>query len=268
MSIHPRLSIVTVSFNQVRFLRAAIESVLGQAYPDLEYIVVDPGSTDGSRDVIREYGSQIDRVVFEKDSGPAEGLNNGFREATGDFFGFLNADDVLMPGAAWMAASALRQSEADVVSGHCVILDERGSVVRKAFSDRYSLKAAAYRECVLVQPSTFFSAALFREVGGFDEDNTSNWDAELWVNMALHGARFTRTPAILSGFRVHPGTITTSPDVRARNWRHQQLRFIRIMGRPPGRLDEVFRVFFRIRRYVLCPATLRERVLHGPLLRS
>ena len=76
-----------------------MESVLGQHYENLEYIVVDPGSTDGSRDLIRAYAERIDHVVFEKDDGAAEGLNNGFRHATGELFGFLNADDVLFPGA-------------------------------------------------------------------------------------------------------------------------------------------------------------------------
>ena len=93
-----RISIVTLSYNQRTFLREAIDSVLQQDHPDLEYIVVDPGSTDGSREFIRSYGEQVAQVVFEPDQGAADGLNKGFSRATGEVFGFLNADDYLLPG--------------------------------------------------------------------------------------------------------------------------------------------------------------------------
>jgi glycosyltransferase involved in cell wall biosynthesis len=108
----PRISIVTISLNQRAFLATAIESVLSQDYGNLEYIVVDPGSTDGSRRVIVGYADRIDHVVFERDGGAAEGLNNGFRHATGDLYGFLNADDVLLPGALKAVAEAARASDA------------------------------------------------------------------------------------------------------------------------------------------------------------
>ena len=94
-----KISIVTLSFNQRAYLQEAIDSVLSQGYLDLEYIVVDPGSTDGSRDLIKSYGDRIAHCIFEPDRGAADGLNKGFERATGDVFGFLNADDLLFPGA-------------------------------------------------------------------------------------------------------------------------------------------------------------------------
>lgn len=262
----PRISIVTISFNQRAYLASAIQSVLSQDYDNLEYIVVDPGSADGSRSVIERFASRIDQVVFEEDHGAAEGLNNGFRHATGDVYGFLNADDVLLPGALRAVAAGMLSCDADVVSGHAMMIDARGVATRRAYSDQFSVKAVANGGCVLMQPSTFFSASMFRKVGGFREDERFNWDAELWIDMALQGARFAVIPEVLSGFRLHPGTITASPDARIRHRRHQLRTFTRIMGRQPGALNRLTRFYYLVRRYALCPAAFRERVLHGPLL--
>lgn len=122
-----KISIVTISFNQTCFLEEAICSVLEQGYPNVEYIVVDPGSTDGSREIIERYSDRIDKVIFEPDEGPADGLNKGFAHASGDVFGFLNSDDVLEPGALSGAARYFEaRPEVDVVSGHSWIIDEEG----------------------------------------------------------------------------------------------------------------------------------------------
>ena len=92
-----KISIVTVSFNQADYLEQAIRSVVEQDYSDIEYIVVDAGSTDGSREIIER--DRIATVVFEPDREPADGLNKGFARATGDIFGYINADDAYLPGA-------------------------------------------------------------------------------------------------------------------------------------------------------------------------
>ena len=92
-----KISVVTISYNQKKYLKECIDSVLSQDYKNIEYIVVDPGSTDGSLEVIDSYGSKIIKV-YGKDKGPSDGLNNGFFRATGDIFYFINSDDVLMPG--------------------------------------------------------------------------------------------------------------------------------------------------------------------------
>jgi glycosyltransferase involved in cell wall biosynthesis len=92
----PKVSIVTISYNQCAFLERAIQSVLAQNYPEVEYIVVDPGSTDGSRDIIERYRSRISKLILEPDKGPVDGLNKGFSVATGEIYGYLNA---LVPSA-------------------------------------------------------------------------------------------------------------------------------------------------------------------------
>src|ERR1700744_4255154 len=101
-----KFSVVTISFNQRQYLEEALRSVLTQEYPAIEYILVDPGSTDGSRELIEGFAGELDRVVFEPDQAAADGLNNGFQHASGDIFGFLNSDDVLLPGAMRSVADA------------------------------------------------------------------------------------------------------------------------------------------------------------------
>ena len=142
-----KVSIVTISFNQAAFLERTIRSVLEQNYSDIEYIVVDPGSSDGSRDIIECYRSRISRVIYEPDRGAADGLNKGFAEATGNIFAYLNSDDVLLPGAVASAEAFLGSHELDVVSAHAKVIDAKDQHLRMAYSDPFSLEMLAYGAC-------------------------------------------------------------------------------------------------------------------------
>src|SRR5215469_16483294 len=122
-----KISVVTLSFNQGAFLARAIESVISQGYTDLEYIIVDPGSTDGSREIIQKYVHQISCVILEKDNGAADGLNKGFSRANGDVYGFLNADDLLLPGSLQQVAEFFRRNpHYDIGFGNGYIIDGEG----------------------------------------------------------------------------------------------------------------------------------------------
>ena len=237
----PKISLVTVSFNQSAFLEEAIKSVIDQGYPDLEYIVVDPGSSDGSRRIIERYRHQIDHVVYEPDEGPAEGLNNGFRHADGDLLGFLNADDYLMPGCLHAVAAAFRHhQEADVIAGHGWIVDVHGRLVRKRYSDRFCAWSYLHRGAYLLQPSTFFRRSAFQRVRGFNEGNHTCWDGELWLEMALAGCRFMVVNGDWSRFRIYEGTVseqiaTKGDAARAYEWDRQRM-FRQVMGREPSGL--------------------------------
>src|ERR1700761_7428026 len=111
-----KVSIVTISFNQGAFLESAIRSVLEQDYGDIEYIVVDPGSTDGSREILERYRDRITKLILDPDDGPADGLNHGLAAATGEIFAYINADDMLLPGAVREAIGAFaKYPGADVI---------------------------------------------------------------------------------------------------------------------------------------------------------
>lgn len=263
-----RLSLVTISFNQAGYLERTIASVLSQEYPDLEYIVVDPGSTDGSREIIRRHQDRIARMIFEPDTGAADGLNKGFAAATGGIFGFLNSDDVLLPGALAEAAAFLRdRPDVDVVSGDSEIIDERDRVLRVSHSDRFSLRRYAHGTGILMQPSTFFRAAAYYRTHGFNVQNRSNWDGELFVDMAATGARFARSGRCWSRYRVHGTSITGTGKLDAAIGAYQDRMFRRIMGRPRRAADVLPGAAYRVLKYLETPRALQQRLLHGPVYR-
>src|SRR5262249_40445872 len=144
------------------------------------YIVVDPGSTDGSRRLIRRHGAALDRVVFQPDAGPADGLNLGFAQATGEVLAYVNADDRLAPGALsfvrdWFAA----HPDADVLCGAIRLIDERGRAsLRRRTADRFDLARYASGICTVGQQGTFFRRRVFERCGGFNRDNRVTWDGE------------------------------------------------------------------------------------------
>ena len=206
-----KISIVTISYNQAEFLEKAIRSVVEQDYEDIEYIVVDPGSTDGSREIIERYRSKIDKIIFEPDDGPADGLNKGFVLSSGDIFGYLNSDDMLLPGAVSRIVQAFRKHpNADVISGHGIVIDENNYLTKRIYSHRFNLNAYAHAVCILVQQSTFFKRKMFWKVGGYNKTNRVSWDGELWVDFALVGARFRRIHQFISLFRIYPESISGS----------------------------------------------------------
>jgi glycosyltransferase involved in cell wall biosynthesis len=263
-----KFSIVTISFNQAQYLERAIRSVLEQDYHDIEYIVVDPGSRDGSRDIIAKYGERIATTILDPDRGAADGLNKGFAAATGEVFGFLNSDDVLLPGALAAAAGILEEKPGvDVISGDCEIIDEHDHVLRTSYSDRFSLRRYAYGAGILMQPSTFFRAGAYRRTRGFNVENRSNWDGELFVDMALAGAGFARSRQTWSQYRIHQTSITGTGKLDAAISAYRERMFRCIVGRPPRARDRWIGASYKVLKYVETPLAMQQRLLHGPVYR-
>ena len=261
-----KISIVTLSFNQGPFLESAIRSVVDQQGVDLDYILVDPGSSDDSRSIIERHESRMAHTLLERDDGPADGLNRGFARATGDIYGFLNADDVLRPGALAAVARAFeRHPDADVISGNGHIIDAGGAPVRRIYSDRFSLWGYLYGGVVLLQQSTFFRASAFETAGGFNVDNRTCWDGELWLDMALAGRRFQRAGGFWSGFRVYDGTVTSGihgdDSHRLAYERDRRRMFMKARGRLPGGLrDKGQRFAARVVKWGSNPVALSARL--------
>lgn len=261
-----RISIVTLSFNQEQFLETALRSVIDQQYPDLDYIVVDPGSSDDSRSIIERYRSHISKVLYEPDRGPADGLNHGFSHADGEIFGFLNADDFLEPDALNAVAKAFQRfGDADIVAGHGWLVDESGARIRRKYSNHFTAWRYLYKGAYLLQQSTFFRAAAFRDVQGLNIENRSCWDGELWLDMALAGCRFQIADEFWSAFRVYDRSITGSV-ARDCGFREiydmDRLRmFRRATGRmPKGVLYCSKRVIAEILKWSSNPAALGDRL--------
>lgn len=261
-----RVSIVTISFNQAAFLERTILSVLNQEFPDIEYIVVDPGSTDGSREIIEKYRSRISKIILRPDRGAADGLNGGFSEATGEILGFLNSDDLLLPGAVAEAVKFLdAHKEVDVVSGHSNLIDARDRFLRHLYSDRMSLKSCIYWGVILMQPSTFFRRGIFENVGGFRSENRACWDGELFLDMALAGGRFAVVDQFWSAYRIHAESITGSKSNADRIHRANDAIFARVMGRNPQKYDRMLAFGYRVLRHIRNPLDSWERIRRGPV---
>ena len=266
--MHPSgISIVTISYNQAPYLERCIQSVISQKTDNVEYIVLDPGSSDGSRDIIAKYAGKIDKIIFEPDSGPADALNKGFALARGDIFGFLNSDDIFYPDAlSTVQAYFEEHPDIDVVSGHSFIIDAHDRKLRRMFSDKYDLRAVAYRSCYLVQAATFFRRNRFLKTHGFNIQNKLSWDGELWVELALAGARFAVIEKMLAGYRVYPGSLTAA-GANERWAAYADAIFKKIMRRSRKNRDRLIGVAYRVRRSILNPRAYIETIVRGPINR-
>lgn len=207
-----RIGIVTISYNQASYLAEAIQSVQ-VADPDrLEYVVVDPGSTDGSREIIKCHRRRFSRIILEPDQGPPDGLNKGFAATTAGVVGYLNSDDRFAPGALdYVLGYFERSPDVDVLCGAIRIIDEKGEAsIRRRTPDRIDLRRYAYETCFFWQQATFFRREAFLKTGGFNVHSKTAWDGELVVDMALAGCRFAYTNKLLGDFRIYGDSITGS----------------------------------------------------------
>ena len=213
-----------VSFNQVAFLEEGIRSVLDQEYPNLEFIIIDGKSTDGSIDVLEKYRSRFSYLLIERDKGQSDGLNKGFRRATGEILTWLNSDDLLEPGALFRVAQAFEAHKVDMVVGGCRQIGlRRGDVLRNHHTrlpfgppvalplglllemDRFWLTASFF-----YQPEVFFSRDIWIRSGGrLRADLHYVLDYDLWVRMAAAHATIVHVPDFLACSRTHDQQKTT-----------------------------------------------------------
>jgi glycosyltransferase involved in cell wall biosynthesis len=226
-STWPRISVVTVSFNQCEYLEQCLNSVLDQDYPNLEYIVVDGGSTDGSVEVLEHFRHRLTRLIIEPDHGQSDGLNKGLGQATGEILTWVNSDDMLAPLALRRAALAFARSGAEIVAGTCSRISSDGRLhyrhhsilpidvpVPLQLKSLINWSEVWEKGCYFFQPEVFFRRDIWLRAGGYLKPYL-HWamDWDLWLRFALAGAQAVRTPDVLGVSREHPAQKTRGDEM-------------------------------------------------------
>ena len=203
--------IVTISYNQSRFLEECLNSIASQTEVRIQHVIVDAGSDDGSLELLRSY-SGLHEVLVGPDDGPADGLNMAFaRLGEIDFFGYVNSDDYLLPRAlATIAAAARMSPEFDIYYGDGLLVDEDGTTVRHYRAPpRLRLRGVAIGVTIPLQQSMFFRRGCL-PASPFNRANRTAWDTELLLDRLRAGFRTVRVPAELAAFRIHADGFTGS----------------------------------------------------------
>lgn len=205
----PLVSIVTPSYNQGRFLKRTIESVLRQTYPRIEYFVMDGGSTDESVDILKSYGDRF-YWVSEPDSGQTNAINKGMVMANGEILAYLNSDDVLLPDAVERAVTFFREHpDCDMVYGNADYIDEDDAIIGAYRTAEYSTERLM-EDCMVCQPAAFWRQRVVDRIGLFDERLNLTMDYDYWLRIAKSGSTICFCPEKLACSRLYKETKTMS----------------------------------------------------------
>ena len=196
------VSIVTPSFNQAAYLEQTLLSVLEQDYADIEYLVIDGGSTDGSPDIIKKYASRLAYWISEKDSGQADAINKGMARAQGEIVAWLNSDDTYLPGTVTAAVKAFDENpDVAMVYADMLAVDERGQTFNTLRYRQLTLEDLLSFQ-IIGQPAVFMRRSAFEKAGGLDPSFHFLLDHHLWIRIAAQG-RILHIPQTWAAARYH-----------------------------------------------------------------
>lgn len=262
-SPRPRISIVTPSFNTGQFIGRTIASVVSQGYPHLEYVIQDGASTDTTMATVARFRDQLSSVESVKDRGQADALNRGFQRTSGDILAYLNADDLLLPGAlAYVAAYFAVHPNVDVVYGHRILIDDDDLEIGRWVMPPHDDDVLSWADYV-PQETLFWRRRAWDAVQArFDDTFQFAMDWDLLVRLRDAGARMVRLPRFLGAFRVHEEQ-KSSAQLATLGEREMMRIRERIHGRPVG-YEEISReIRSYLRRHLVCQKLYRLGLLDG-----
>ena len=200
----PKLTIITPSYNQAEFLERTILSVLNQNYPNLEYIIIDGGSTDASVDVIKKYEKYLTYWISEKDRGQVHAINKALERATGEYIGFQNSDDVYFPGTFKRFGEAASKRQDDILYGDLFMISTDDEVTEILKTTSYNFDYQILEGMQIHNQSLFFKKALVDKYGPFDESYRFAFDYEFITRYTSHSTTSVRKVDGLAGaLRIH-----------------------------------------------------------------
>lgn len=260
----PRVSVIIPCFNAEPYIESALLSAIQQSYVHKEIVVWDGGSSDGTIDILTAYQGHIDVLIIEPDNGPADAFNRAVARSTGELIVSLNADDMLAEGALAAVVEAFqRMPEAALIQGNALVIDPGGRPVSVALPDPFSLRSYGYGACRIIHPGSAIRRSWFEALGGFNVQNRTCWDGEMFVQLALAGGRIETVDRWLSCYRVHPGAISSSADFSAGYTPERRRLFRAITGRSWRLYDRLTSVVFRAAILIARPRHLLRRRRHA-----
>ena len=206
---YPKISIVTVSYNQCEFIEDNIKSVIEQNYPNVEHIIIDAGSTDGTLYILKKYDKYLN-WISEPDKGQSDGLNKGFKKATGEIIGWINSDDKLTPNSLNTVGEYFRKNEDEIaVVGNLNLIDVKSNLIRTLIGSPYVYKDMLNNRRGVTQGSTFFKKTIFEKIGYLDESLHFAMDFDLFLRISsIKTVPFINTT--LAELRIQPNAKTTN----------------------------------------------------------
>src|SRR5450759_4783571 len=244
-----KISVITPSYNQGQFLEETILSVINQNYPNLEYFIIDGGSTDNSIEIIKKYEKHLTYWVSEKDNGQSEAINKGFRKATGDIVCWINSDDILIENALSKVGAFFYQNPSiEMLVGDIIHLDKHSNIIRPFYSLKpqraYALRGVYY----IAQQGMFWRKNIFNKIGGLiNEEYHMCMDKELLNRCFDHKIKFARINAFLGGFRIYSEAKTGKMNI---TWAQEILKIQNEFPNYKIKADAIGLIHYRLEKFV------------------